>query len=68
MRSVRLGTQQALALIRDGGLTSKGHGSLFNIFHLMEQASLCGFGRETPGPVRQLIERFGVQIPTGVVR
>lgn len=57
-----LGTQQALALIQNGGLTSKGHQSLVSIFHLMEQASLCGFGRETPGPVRQLLEHFGAQI------
>lgn len=63
-----LGTKQALALIQNGGLTSKGHQSLASIFHLMEQASLCGFGRETPGPVRQLIERFGAKIPTEVVR
>jgi hypothetical protein len=25
----------------------------------MEQASLCGFGQGVPGPIRQVIERFG---------
>lgn len=63
-----LGTQQALTLIQNGGLTSKDHQSLASIFHLMEHASLCGFGRETPGPVRQLIEHFGTHIPNGVER
>jgi len=60
-----LGTRRAQELVARVGVTRESRQILDEVFHLMEQASLCGFGRETPGPVRQLIERFGAQIRKG---
>lgn len=58
----RIGTQRACEVVERGGLTADAAPMLAQIFELMERASLCGFGRETPGPVRQLIESFGPHI------
>jgi len=58
----RIGTKRAMEVVSKSGLTTETAGTLGGIFHLMEQASLCGFGRETPGPVRELLEQFGPQI------
>jgi len=55
----RLGTKRALELVERSEPNAVDPDVLCHIFDIMEQASLCGFGRETPGPVRQLIAQFG---------
>ncbi len=57
-----IGTQKAFELVNRRGLTSEAIPILTRVFDLMEQASLCGFGREAPGPVRQIIERLGLNV------
>jgi NADH-quinone oxidoreductase subunit F len=64
----RIGTKRALELVQDDGLKPDGPQRLVQIFDLMEQTSLCGFGRETPGPVRQLLEYFGPRVSKAVGR
>lgn len=54
----RIGSQRARELVGDGRLTAGAAAGLEHVFQLMEQASLCGFGREAPGPLRELIAHF----------
>lgn len=56
----RIGTQRAFELVNRNGLTTEAVPTLAQIFDLMERTSLCGFGRETPGPVRQILEHLGL--------
>lgn len=51
----RVGTLRAFELARTERPLATEFAKVLNI---MEQASLCGFGRETPGPVRQLMEKI----------
>lgn len=51
-----LGAARALALAQQGPAARE---PLARILHLMEQASLCGFGQLVPGPMRELLDRFG---------
>jgi NADH:ubiquinone oxidoreductase subunit F (NADH-binding) len=53
----RLGSDAALRLVREG--SSARRDELRSLLDLMTSTSLCAFGREAPGPVRQLLERFG---------
>jgi NADH:ubiquinone oxidoreductase subunit F (NADH-binding) len=55
----RIGTQRAVELIHGNEVSPESLQALARVFDLMEQASLCGFGRETPGPVRRIIKRLG---------
>jgi formate dehydrogenase iron-sulfur subunit len=53
-----LGSRAALA--RAGGdLDAQSRAELERLFGVMEQASLCAFGRLVPGPLRALLERCG---------
>ncbi len=51
----RVGTMRAFELARSESLFAT---EIEKVLNIMEQASLCGFGRETPGPVRQLMEKI----------
>jgi NADH:ubiquinone oxidoreductase subunit F (NADH-binding) len=51
-----LGTARAGALAREGPAA---RARIARLLELMEQASLCGFGQLVPGPIRELLERFG---------
>lgn len=57
----RLGSARAHE-IAHRGLTSENLGEFERILALMKDASLCAFGRETPGPVRTILQRFGDRI------
>jgi NADH:ubiquinone oxidoreductase subunit F (NADH-binding) len=54
-----LGTRRAFELAQAGASRAELARTLPWIFDVMERASLCGFGRETPGPVRQLLAGIG---------
>lgn len=56
----RIGTQSAFELINRNGVAAEA--ALARLFDLMEQASLCGFGRETPGPVRQILGHLRLNV------
>lgn len=51
----RVGTLRAFELARTERPFAN---EIEKVLHIMEQASLCGFGRETPGPVQQLMEKI----------
>lgn len=54
----RLGSARAHEMARTG--LSRGDLPRFlRIMSLMKEASLCAFGRETPGPIRTILEKFG---------
>jgi len=55
-----LGTQRCLALAREPGAAARD--ALARVLDTMERASLCGFGKLTPGPVRELAAAFGPRI------
>jgi NADH:ubiquinone oxidoreductase subunit F (NADH-binding) len=57
----RLGTIRAHELASDG-LTRADLPRFERIMELMKVASLCAFGRETPGPIRTILEKFGDQV------
>ena len=47
------------------GLDHNRREELDRVLDLMRTASLCAFGRETPGPVRTILERFGDRVLEG---
>lgn len=53
----RLGSMRAYEMAKHG-LTPTDLESFEGIMSLMKDASLCAFGRETPGPVRTILTRF----------
>ncbi len=53
----RMGTIRAHELSKKG-LTRNDAPQLERILALMKEASLCAFGRETPGPVKTILEKF----------
>ena len=57
----RLGSARAREMAGQG-LTSANLPQFQRILALMKDASLCAFGRETPGPIRTILENFGRQI------
>lgn len=57
----RLGTTRGHELVH-AGLTTESAATLRRILDLMGEASLCAFGRETTGPVRTVLDRFGSQV------
>ena len=57
----RLGSERALALVREGGLAGA-QPELDRLLPVIAQASLCGFGQMIPVTVAALIERFGDEI------
>lgn len=57
----RLGSLRAHELATSG-LTTTTAPQFRRIMDLMRVASLCAFGRETPGPVRTILEKFGDRI------
>ncbi|MDX1661208.1 MAG: NADH-ubiquinone oxidoreductase-F iron-sulfur binding region domain-containing protein [Gemmatimonadota bacterium] len=54
----RLGSGRALKRIRDGGWRGDPQ-PVERLFELMEETSLCAFGRSMPGPMRSILERAG---------
>jgi NADH:ubiquinone oxidoreductase subunit F (NADH-binding) len=58
----RLGSQCAANALRAGKGESEVRRRLDELFTAMEQGSLCAFGRSMPGPMRELIEKFGDRI------
>lgn len=63
----RLGTTRGHELVH-AGLTADSAATLRRILDLMGEASLCAFGRETTGPVRTVLDRFGPQVIAGLER
>jgi len=57
----RLGTLRAGEMAH-AGLTDGALPRFRRIMSLMKEASLCAFGRETPGPVNTILDRFGDRI------
>ncbi|MBL9119139.1 MAG: NAD(P)H-dependent oxidoreductase subunit E [Phycisphaerae bacterium] len=57
----RLGTTRGHELVH-AGLSTDSAATLRRILDLMGEASLCAFGRETTGPVRTILDRFGPQV------
>jgi bidirectional [NiFe] hydrogenase diaphorase subunit len=57
----RLGSARAHELAREG-LTTATLPTFERILGLMKDASLCAFGRETPGPIRTILDKFGHRI------
>ncbi|CAG0984995.1 bidirectional [NiFe] hydrogenase diaphorase subunit [Phycisphaerales bacterium] len=57
----RLGSARAYELAREG-LSGESLAILRRILGTMTDASLCAFGRETPGPVRTILEKFGGRV------
>jgi NADH-quinone oxidoreductase subunit F len=55
-----LGTRRCLELAREPGAPDRA--ALERVLGTMERASLCGFGKLTPGPVRELAAAFGERI------
>jgi NADH:ubiquinone oxidoreductase subunit F (NADH-binding) len=53
----RLGSKRALALARSPS-PDEHRATLENLFGLMEDASLCAFGRLLPGPMRDILNRI----------
>lgn len=60
----RLGSQRSHEMARHG-LNEQNLASFKRIMGLMKEASLCAFGRETPGPVMTILEKFGDRIGAG---
>ncbi len=61
----RLGSMRAHEMAREG--LSRGTIADFErLMALMKEASLCAFGRETPGPVVTILEKFGDRVLKGV--
>jgi NADH:ubiquinone oxidoreductase subunit F (NADH-binding) len=58
----RLGSKRALALARSASGADR-ISSLDSLFALMEDASLCAFGRLMPGPMRQIMNHRGASTP-----
>jgi NADH:ubiquinone oxidoreductase subunit F (NADH-binding)/NADH:ubiquinone oxidoreductase subunit E len=61
----RIGSQRALELARHaaaGDLDGDGRERLGRLLEVMTEASLCAFGRNTPRPMKQIVERFGDRI------
>ncbi len=63
----RMGTTRGHELVH-AGLTVESAATLRRILDLMGEASLCAFGRETTGPVRTVLDRFGPQVIAGLER
>jgi NADH:ubiquinone oxidoreductase subunit F (NADH-binding)/NADH:ubiquinone oxidoreductase subunit E len=59
----RLGTARGHEMAKRG-LSRESLPRFERILDLMKVASLCAFGRETPGPVRTILEKFGDRIFT----
>lgn len=57
----RLGSLRAHELAK-AGLSPSTLPGFQRIMALMKEASLCAFGRETPGPIVTILERFGDRI------
>jgi NADH:ubiquinone oxidoreductase subunit F (NADH-binding) len=57
----RMGTLRAHEMAREG-LRRKDLPAFERILGLMKEASLCAFGRETPGPVRTILDRYADRI------
>jgi NADH:ubiquinone oxidoreductase subunit F (NADH-binding)/NADH:ubiquinone oxidoreductase subunit E len=57
----RLGSARAHEMAATG-LTRSSLSAFHRVMALMKDASLCAFGRETPGPVTTIIEKFGDRI------
>lgn len=57
----RLGSLRAHEIARQG-LTPDNLSRFERIMSLMKEASLCAFGRETPGPVRTILDKFGDRV------
>ncbi len=60
----RVGTKLAAQAL-EGSRGANIPAELPRILDLMSSASLCAFGRDTPGPVRQLLAYFGERIARG---
>jgi NADH:ubiquinone oxidoreductase subunit F (NADH-binding)/NADH:ubiquinone oxidoreductase subunit E len=62
----RLGSRAAWNLLKSNG-NGTPRPQLERLFEVMEQASLCAFGQNMPGPMRALIRHFGgrIFIPAG---
>lgn len=52
----RLGSGRALERVREGAWRDDS-APLERLFEVMEEASLCAFGRSMPGPMRSILER-----------
>lgn len=59
----RLGTRRAHEMAK-AGLSAGELPAFRRILALMKEASLCAFGRETPGPVETILEKFGTHVVT----
>jgi len=57
----RLGSRAAWNLLKANG-DGATRPQLERLFEVMEQASLCAFGQNMPGPMRSLIKHFGAKI------
>jgi NADH:ubiquinone oxidoreductase subunit F (NADH-binding) len=57
----RLGSRRAWNLLKANG-QGETRGQLENVFGVMEEASLCAFGQNMPGPMRALLRHFGKQV------
>lgn len=63
----RLGSLRAHEMAKQG-LTAATLPAFRRIMGLMKEASLCAFGRETPGPIVTILERFGDRLLAGEAR
>ncbi|MBS0198458.1 MAG: NAD(P)H-dependent oxidoreductase subunit E [Planctomycetes bacterium] len=61
----RLGSIRAHEIAR-AGLNNSSLPQFQRIMSLMKEASLCAFGRETPGPVKTILDKFSHRIMTEV--
>lgn len=57
----RLGSRRAWNILNAGNQSATRE-QLENMFGVMEEASLCAFGQNMPGPMRALIRHFGDRI------
>lgn len=57
----RLGSTRAYEMAMNG-LSRRDLPNFERILGLMKEASLCAFGRETPGPVKTILEKFSNRI------
>jgi len=57
----RVGSTRAHELVH-AGLDATNRPAFERILDVMSEASLCAFGRETTGPVRTILERFGPEV------
>jgi NADH:ubiquinone oxidoreductase subunit F (NADH-binding) len=60
----RLGSQRVHELAKEG-LNGQNIAAFRGVLSLMKDASLCAFGRETPGPIATIIEKFGDRVIGG---